>query len=184
MSSVLFYFNCLVAMVAIIYAYYSVRTQTALMFPTQAAAAEAIAKIIENENCQSNVDGPLVVDLGSGAGGLCFKLSKKLPKATIIGVEIAWPVWLVAKIRQLIRGNRNVQFKNDDLWHYNISKADVIITYLASHLMAQIDAKLSAEAKEGALVISNTFPLPKNREPIVRIPIEASVSKELWVYRI
>lgn len=104
--------------------------------------------------------GQTFIDLGSGDGRLCVALSKAT-QGKIIGVELAWPLYVICKIRQWINDLPNLNFFFGDLFGYDISHADVIYVYgLPKSLKCRLNKKLLTEAKPGAKIISYCFEIP------------------------
>lgn len=169
---------------AFIYVYYTVTTKTPLMFPTQQAAIDIMITLIKAENSKHPNKLIKIYDLGAGAGGVALKLAKAFPQATVVGVEIAWPAWLYSIVRQKISRLNNVHFILSDFMKVNVANGDVIICYTSDACMGPMSEKFAKEAKQGGLIISNTFPLPTQWTPLQKIPVQASVSKEIIVYRV
>ena len=172
------------ALSAFTYVYYTVKTKTPLMFPTQQAALAVMVNLIKTENSEHPQKSIKIYDLGSGAGGVTLKLAKAFPQATVVGVEIAWPAWLYSYIRQKISRLENVHFILNNFMRVNVADGDVVICYTSDACMGPMSEKLAKEAKQGSLIISNTFPLPKQWPPLQKISVQASVSKEIIAYRV
>ncbi len=184
MDDISFMIHIVLAFSVFIYVYYTVATKTPLMFPTQQAAIDVMIDLIKTEK-NENPDKPIkIYDLGAGAGGVALKLAQAFPHATVVGVEIAWPAWLYARIRQKISKLGHVRFILSDFMNVNVADGDVMIFYMTDACMKQMSEKLAKEAKKGSLVISNTFPLPAPWTPLQKISVQASVSKEIIAYRV
>lgn len=172
------------ALSAYIYVYYTIKTKTPLMFPTQQAAIDIMIDLIKAENSKHPNKPIKIYDLGAGAGGMALKLAKAFPQATVVGVEIAWPAWLYSFIRQKISRLDNVHFIPSDFMKVNIEDGDIIICYISDACMRRMSEKFSKEVKQGSLIISNTFPLPEPWVPLEKISVQASVSKNIIAYRV
>lgn len=104
--------------------------------------------------------GELVMDLGSGDGRVLIRAARK-HKARGVGVEInplmAWISRLDIGMRRL--GN-NIEVRRQNMHKADISKADVIITYLMPRANERLEKKVMNEAKHGARVVSYAFNYP------------------------
>jgi SAM-dependent methyltransferase len=176
------YVQALILICAVTFTYYTWRTKIPLV-PTQAAARNAVMTVLQAE-FEARLDKKIkIYDLGSGLGGLCRTIARRFPDAEVIGIEMAWPIWLFAFARLKLRPRKNLQFLFGDFWKYDISDGDIVVFYLGDVVMAMMAEKLRNEARPNRLIVSNTFPLPKDWAPIQRIPIAAWLSKEIFVYR-
>lgn len=110
-------------------------------------------------------EGKLVIDLGSGAGRLLFLAAGR--GASAIGYELnpilfwytRWHAWRTKQAK-------NVSVKLESLYKADVSRADVVFTFLFPQPMIDLDKKLFAEMKPGSKVISYGFKIP-GREPVV-----------------
>ena len=176
------FLQALIAVSAITYAYYTWRTQIPLVW-TQAAAQKEMIALIKSEIDSRPGQKVKIYDLGSGLGGLCLAIAKTFPDAEIVGMELAWPAWIYSVINQIVRGQKNLSFVRRDFWKQDISDGDIVVCYLGDIVMKRLGDKLRHDARPHRLFISNTFPLPPDWQPIQQIPIAASLSKNLLVYR-
>ncbi|MDO8509892.1 MAG: 50S ribosomal protein L11 methyltransferase [bacterium] len=128
--------------------------------PTHKAQTETMMDLAEIRT------GKVVVDLGSGAGRLLFAAAKR--GATAIGYELN-PflfIWTKLQIWRLGLGG-SVQVFWKSLYQADLSKADVVVTFLFPQFMVRLDQKIFSEMKSGAKVISYVFPF-KNRKEIIK----------------
>lgn len=102
--------------------------------------------------------GQLIMDLGSGWGSLLLPLAKKFPQHRFVGIEYGIIPYFTSKFRA--RKLKNVFFYHKNFFDADISKADVIFIFLLSRTMPRIRKKCQAEAKKGALIYVNRFPIP------------------------
>ncbi len=78
--------------------------------------------------------------------------------ATVIGYEINPFMWLIAWLRHF--GNRSIKVRLGNFWRFDLSKADVVMTFLTPRYMQKLEGKLKKELKPGAVFISYVFVLP------------------------
>lgn len=97
-------------------------------------------------------------DLGCGDGKVVIFANKNF-KAKAIGIELALPLFLICKIRQLFIRDKDLIFHYKNLFKENLSKADVVYLFAesANKLKGEIKQKLEKELKPGARVISYAF---------------------------
>ena len=104
----------------------------------------------------------VVMDLGSGWGTLLLPLAKKFPDHHFIGIEYGCIPYFVSKWRA--RKMKNVTFVRENFFDSDISKADILLTFLLNSTMAKITPKCLKEAKRGALVYAHRFPMKNIKE--------------------
>lgn len=122
--------------------------------------------------------GELLYDLGCGNGTVIFSAAKNYP-VKAVGVEMAFPLYLICKMRALFYGNipGRVRFINQNLFKTDVSDADIIYVFgMPSVLSKRLGPKLDKELKSGARIVSYVFPIegwkpttvdwPKNQNPI------------------
>ena len=103
--------------------------------------------------------GETVIDLGAGDARILMEASKRQPTIRAIGYEGALGVWLLSKLRIALRGS-SVQMQYGDFMNVDLSKADVVFTYLSVAMMKKLKGKFDRELKDGARVISHAFRIP------------------------
>lgn len=156
--------------------------------PNVTTVAPARRKIIETlkNDAAANPGKPYVImDLGSGRGTLTRAMAKAMPGSRITGVEIAPLRHARARIVQMLCDPRNLSYQKTDFFTCDIAAADAIILYLRVNMMNAISRKLLNEARPGALIISNAFPLPEDHWPdrqTIRIKT-LYPQKTLYIYK-
>ncbi|MCM2475645.1 hypothetical protein HGO38_19405 [Rhizobium sp. CG5] len=96
------------------------------------------------------------MDLGSGLGGVVRAIDGDGRIA--VGVETAPLAFLVSVILSKIRGRGRI-FRQD-IWSTDISKQDVVYTFLSPEPMARVYQKAKREMKPGSILVSNSFAVP------------------------
>lgn len=99
----------------------------------------------------------VVYDLGSGDGRVVIAAARDF-NARGVGIEIdeelirkSWENADTAGVRE------RVDFRNEDLFHANISSATVVTLYLLQAVNIRLRPKLLAELRPGTRVVSNDF---------------------------
>jgi SAM-dependent methyltransferase len=116
-------------------------------------------------------------DLGCGTGRLVAEAAKYGAQA--IGLELNPVLFFFCQLRKMFSMDRGrMNFKLVNLYHENLSPADVIYFFGMPGTVARIKEKLERELKSGARVISYSFTIPGWK------PMEVSkpTKKDLPVY--
>jgi len=121
--------------------------------PTSAAVRQTMLAVLPE-----HLDGP-VYELGAGWGGLAVALARRYPQTPVQGFEVSILPWGFSKVRQIIGGQKNLRFRFGNFLKADLSAAALVVCYLPGPAMEKLKAKLEAELKPGALVLSNTFAL-------------------------
>ena len=104
--------------------------------------------------------GQTFVELGCGNGRVCAYIAKHNPKAQVVGVELAFVMYLITRIRVAFFGPRNLEIVFGDALKYDISDTDVLYVYgLVETINTQIKKKVSSEMKPTGKLISYVFPI-------------------------
>ena len=102
--------------------------------------------------------GETFYDLGCGEGRVCRYMAKHNPEAQVIGIELAWPLYVVARCRQWIRPFKNLRYIRGNALHQNLSNADVVYVYgLIRTMNEKVKPTLLKNMKPGARAISYHF---------------------------
>lgn len=127
--------------------------------------------------------GEVFIDLGCGDGRVADYMALHTP-AHSIGVELAWPLYLICKIKELIRRRPNLKFYCRNLYQVDLQKADVVFLFAAGpkFLTTKLKNKLNRELKSGARVISYAFAFSGLRPSIVDKPSKKDLS--IFLYKI
>lgn len=122
-----------------------------------------------------------VLDLGSGTGTLPAVLGRQHPDWRIEGLELAPGPWLIGRWRT--RRLPNVSLRRTDFFSVRWSEYDVVYAFLSPVPMAAVWEKAQAELPAGALLVSNSFPVP-GRKPDQVVTVADRRATRLYVYRI
>lgn len=128
--------------------------------------------------------GQIFYELGCGDGRVATYMAKNTD-AKVIGIEIAYPLYFIAKLRAwLAKINApKCTFKLKDLFKENIHEADVIFTYgMPKQLETKLKTKLEKEAKKGTRVLSYIFAI-RGLTPIIK-DVPSSKDVAIYVYEI
>ena len=105
--------------------------------------------------------GELFIELGCGDGRLISAAVKRGARA--VGYEINPLLWLIATIRNL-RYYPKAKIYLGNFWPRDISKADVVMTFLMPKFMNKLEIKTNTEMKHGSRLISYIFKLPNKKQ--------------------
>lgn len=119
--------------------------------PTDNRDLERIFKIIKLKK------GEVFYELGCGDGRVVFYANKVYGNKAV-GIELAFPLFLLSKIIQLRNKQSDVTIKNSDLFKEDLSKADVVYLFgLHKIISHRLRIKMEKELRKGARVLSYDF---------------------------
>jgi len=103
--------------------------------------------------------GARFLEVWCGNGKVSAYVAAEYPEYHVTGIEIAFPVYCIAKIRQFLsKGNLKIQLKN--ALKEDFGKYDVIYIFgMPEHLEHKILPKFENEMQAGSMLISYTFSL-------------------------
>ena len=121
--------------------------------PTKASRMAAVFAFAQSH------PGDLLVDLGSGNGGVLIEAARRGIRAR--GVEIN-PFWVwYSRLRIRWHGLSHLAaVVRGDMFVHPIPDADIIFLFLVPGAMARLSGRLRHEAKQGTRIIANRFALP------------------------
>jgi hypothetical protein len=141
----------------------------------------ATAAHVALEHILAGRSAPQAVDLGAGFGGPMRHLAQKFPAGSFRSVEASPATWMVAWVLGCFRRNLRVQW--GDLWRTDLSQCDLIYVFLSPEPMPRLWQHVLAQAKPGALLVSNTFPVPDQVADQV-IDLSGRADARLFVYTV
>ena len=121
-----------------------------------------------------------VMDLGSGTGSFVRRLARLRPDWQIVGAETAPAPWLLS--RWLARRQPNAQLVRADFWQLDLADYDLVYAFLSPVPMSALWQKAVGEMKAGALLVSNSFPVP-GQTPEAVIEVDDRRATCLYCYR-
>ncbi len=135
-----------------------------------------ISRIFQLANLKA---GEIFYDLGCGNGRVVIYAAKNY-KAKAIGLEIAFPFYLICKWQQIFNPRSIFKYKN--LFKEDLSKADVIYFFgTPKRIEAKLKLKLAKEIKPGARIISYVFPIEGWTPAIIDRPAATVVPIYLYI---
>ena len=126
-----------------------------------------------------------IVDLGSGNGQLSWHIARALPGVEVVGLDFSYTGYALSRLRQALLGPRTLSYRRTNFLAYDISNCDAVVMYLGFRMMARIREKLQRELRPGILVLSNTYPLGGDWQPLETIVSKSllRIDSQLVVYR-
>lgn len=122
------------------------------LYLSSRATAEAVLALLPARG------GIRAIDLGAGAGGLLRHLANGRPDGLFTGIERAPLPFLMARLAASDLPNCTVM--RGDFWDHPLRPYDVVYAFLSPLPMPRLWAKAKAEMRPGALLVSNSFPIP------------------------
>lgn len=114
--------------------------------------------------------GDTVYDLGAGDGRLLMQARQAEPGIRAIGCEIVPTVWLLGKIRALLRRS-TIDLRLGSALMQDLRDADVLLLYMTSDFLKILLPKLQAELRPGTRIVSHAFRFP-GLEPMRRVELK------------
>lgn len=164
----------LAAFILLVLVYWtSFRTQVPLYLSNRRTAA-AVAALLPPRPCA-------VLDIGAGTGSLLRPLARARPDCRFSGIELAPATWLIGRL--LAARAPNIDWQRGDLFARPWQDYDLVYAFLSPVPMAAVWKKAAAELRPGALLVSNSFPVPE-RAPDLVIEVDDRRRTRLYGYRI
>ena len=145
------------------------------LYLSNMAACVALADLIRE------LPAPQAVDLGAGFGGPMRHLGAIFPTGSFTSVE-ASPLTCLGAWFLAWGSPGRVRVRWGDLWGEPLGRYDLVYVFLSPAPMPKLWDKVQAELRPGAILVSNTFPVPGvTPERIIDLPGRADA--RLYVYR-
>lgn len=103
-------------------------------------------------------------ELGCGDGRVCLAVARRFPQTQVIGIELSFLQWLIARIRVFFSGLRNVRIRFGNIFGATYRDADVLYFFLMSEVNAKLAEKFRFELRPGSRVFSYIFPVANWKE--------------------
>lgn len=126
--------------------------------------------------------GARLLEAGCGDARLALYLISRRPDIAIVALESAFGSCALAWLRWCLQGRpRQVKVRLSNIWKEDWSAYDAIYVFLSPDPMVRIANKFDCEARDGALLISNSFGIP-GRVPDETLPLRGSLQQELLIW--
>ena len=157
----------------------SLRRPDVIYYPTP---NETVVAMLRLANIKK---GDVLYDLGSGDGRIPI-MAAQLHGICTVGVEIDPKLIRVAEEAARKAGvSHLVRFRNEDMFHANISEASVVTLYLSDRLNLLLRPKLLRELRPGTRVLSHDFLMGDwQPEQMVKIPWETNLYRTVYLWTI
>lgn len=120
--------------------------------PTRKQDLKQIAEIADLKS------GQVFLEFGCGTSHVSRYIATMYPEAHIIGVEVAFPFFIYARLRQKIYWPENLEIILKDGFRYDLKNVDVIYTFgLPDTVNIKMKKKLLEEMKPWAKFLSYVF---------------------------
>lgn len=144
------------------------------LYLSNASTAKAVAMLLPVASCD-------VIDLGCGNGKLLKRLSQLRPDCRFLGVEHAPLPFLWARLINF--DQKNCQIRFGDFWRQDLARFDVVYAFLSPVPMPRLWIKMRREMNPGAVLISNSFPVPDVAAERI-VDVDDRRSTRLYCYRL
>jgi len=135
--------------------------------PTRKKDLETLDKIIKLKK------GQTFYELGCGDARVSFYFAKKYPDVKFEAFEIFLPIFLVAKIKQLFWGEKNLSIQLKNVFWQDLSNADMVYIYgMPDALKSDLMKKFKEDLKPGSKIVSYIFKINGwyNKPQITKVP--------------
>lgn len=103
-------------------------------------------------------EGEIFYEIGFGDSRVCRYIAIQNPQAHVLGIEMAMPLYLFAKLKNLIFPVKNLTLIYGNALNRDLSKVDVIYTFaMQKSLNSKLKEKFLKELKKNAKIISYVF---------------------------
>ncbi|NCP67478.1 class I SAM-dependent methyltransferase [bacterium] len=121
-------------------------------FPTRKGHLELIKKVADLK------PGDVFYELGCGDARVSIAIAKAFPKAQIIGLEMAGPLFFWAWTKAKLSGCKNLKIKWKNIFWQNLNDADAVYVFgMTESLNKKLKEKFIAELKPESRIISYVF---------------------------
>jgi len=111
-------------------------------------------------NSIPNIPEGIILELGSGWGGLACELAKQFPQCQIYAYEISPIPWFISKVRGFFLKIKNLHIKREDFFDLSFESCSMVVCYLYSGAMQKLKDKFEKELTPGTWIVTHTFAVP------------------------
>ena len=122
-----------------------------------------------------------IYELGSGWGGLSRALADRFPDQPVVGIELSPLPLLVAWALNMAAPKRNLTLQFGNFLNIDLSDAVLVVCYLSPGMLLRLQPKLERELTPDALVLSNTFAIPKWK-PAAKVTSSDIYRSSIYLY--
>lgn len=115
-----------------------------------------IDRIVKEIDLKEN---DFILELGCG-DGYFLRSAARNHQIKGLGIDIHGLAILKGIILARLAGLKNIQFKRENLFKCDVSRANVIYLFLISDVLEKLAPKLKKECAPGTMIISHGFKLP------------------------
>ncbi len=120
---------------------------------------------------------PVILELGSGWGGLALRLAERHPDSQVRGYERSLLPLLCSK---LLGSRANLSFHFEDFHRVSIPQGSLLVCYLAPGVMNEL---AKHPGLRGCWLITHTFALP-GHQPVAQRAVDDMYRSPMLLYRI
>ena len=117
----------------------------------------------------ADLNDGVIYELGCGWGGLILMLTKAFPDRPIVGYELSWLPFLVARFR--CRKLKNVKIYRNNFFKKDFPQASAVLCYLMMGSMPKLAAHLDKQLATNTPVITLAFWF-HDRKPAKKISVQ------------
>ncbi len=137
---------------------------------------EDVARVFD---CARLTPSDTFVEIGCGNGRVVCAVAKK-HHGLCIGIERAWPLYVIARVRASMIPHSQCKVHYADALRYDFSYANVLFVFAMPHSLPAIYRHIQKQCAPGTRILSYTFAIPNVTPTIIDKPTSTSLS--LYVY--
>lgn len=98
--------------------------------------------------------GQVFFEMGFWDSRVCRYIAKNNPKATVIGIDMCFPLYVIAKVWLVLSPIKNLQIQFGDGFSQDLKNVDVVYVFWVPDSMKWLQKKFEKSLKKGAKIIS------------------------------
>ena len=150
--------------------------------PPMPSSGRVRARLVQLVGDLSLPRDSIVMELGSGWGGLAVELCRLYPAGTVVGYENSPVPFLFSRAARRLLHAPSLRLERADFNTISLREADLVVCYLSPAAMGRLQPKFEAELKPTAVIVSSTFALPVWKPSYV-IAADDIYRTRIYVYR-